>query len=295
MEILGTACTQTNKNEQTLSSTVTDTTDNQSDVNSTCLEPSVSTRGPAKRISSGSKTSKAKCDSRRPERQRRSSGGAKRKELGNTASNATIESDCETVEQDTECQKPTESAGLSPMYQGSSDWPVHQEAECSENKEIVALNHCVVPNEDSMTTERLEQKTPSNKRRGRVQKLLKSPCVKIDVVVEEVDESGKSERNSVDASESSTGPAEPSLAPWQQADFNIDDILKPVAKTRGSVRRSLRNRRSVDPQAVGLAWVDHTSPEQSKAGQRRMRGRLSGVSELLVLEASEELTPNLGE
>ncbi|XP_048044874.1 cell division cycle-associated protein 2 isoform X3 [Megalobrama amblycephala] len=295
MVILGTSCTRTNENEQALCSTVTNTTDNQSDMNSTCLEPSVGTRRPAGRISSGTKTSKAKLDSGRPERQRRSSGGAKRKELGNIAINfTTTESDCETGEQDTESQKPTESAGLSPMYQDSSDRPVH-EAECSENKKIEVLNSCVVQNENSVTTERLEQKTPGNKRRGRVQKALKSPCVKIDVVVEEVDESGQSERNTVDASESNTAPTEPSLAPWQKPDFNIDDILKPVAKSRGSVRRSLRNRRSVDLQAVGLTWVDHTSPELSKAGRRRTRGRLSGVSEPLVFQASEELTPNLGE
>ncbi|XP_051750122.1 cell division cycle-associated protein 2 isoform X3 [Ctenopharyngodon idella] len=290
MVILDTTCTRTNENEQTSSSTVTNTTDNQSDINTTCLEPSVGTRRPAGRISSGSKTSKAKLDSGRPARQRRSSGGAKRKELGNTAINSTIESDCQTGEQDTESQKPTESAGLSSMYQDSSDRPVHHETECSENK---VLNNCVVQNEDSMTTERLEQKTPGNKRR--VQKALKSPCVKIDVVVEKVDESVQSEQNTVDASESNAAPTEASLAPWQQADFNIDDILKPVAKSRGSVRRSLRNRRSVDLQAVGLAWVDHTSPELSKAGRRRTRGRLSGVSEPLVFQASEELTPNLGE
>lgn len=296
MVILGTACTRTNENEQTLCSTVTNTTDNQSDMNTTCLELSVGTRRPAGRKSSGSKTSKAKLDSGRPERRRRSSGGAKRKELGSTAISFTAtESDCEIGEQDTESQKPTESAGLSPMYQDSSDRPVHHEAECSENKKIEVLNSCVVQNENSMTTERLEQKTPGNKRRGRVQKTLKSPCVKIDVVVEEVDESGQSEQNTVDASESNAAPTEPSLAPWQQADFNIDDILKPVAKSRGSVRRSLRNRRSVDLQAVGLAWVDHTSPEPSKAGRRRTRGRLSGVSEPLVFQASEELTPNLGE
>lgn len=294
MVILGTACSETNENEQTLSSTVTDTTDNQSDMNATCLEPSVGTRGPAGKVNSGSKTSKAKCGSGRPERQRRSSGAAKRKELGNTAINSTTELDCESGEQDTLNQKPSESAGLSPVYQDSFDRPVHHEAGCSENKEIEALNS-LAPNEDSITTERLEQKTPSGKRRGRVQKVLKSPCVKIDVVVEEVHESGQSEQITVDTSESNTGPTEPSLAPWQQADFNIDDILRPVAKSRGSVRRSLRNRRSVDLQAVGLAWVDHTSPELSKAGRRRTRGRLSGVSEPFIFQASEEPTPNLGE
>ncbi|XP_077097677.1 cell division cycle-associated protein 2 isoform X3 [Siphateles boraxobius] len=288
MVILGTPCTQTNENKQTLSSSGTDNKDNQPDLNSACLEPSVSTQNPAVRVNSRSKTSKAKRDSGRPEHQRRSSGAAKRKELGNTAINYTTESDCEIGEQDAESQKPNESAGLSPIYQDSFDKPVRHEAECSKNKEIEALNRHVVPNEDSITTERLEQKTPSNKRRGRVQTLLKSPCVKVD-------ESGQSEEITVGMSESNAGPKEPSLAPWQQDDFNIEDILKPVARSRGSVRRSLRNRRSVDLQAVGLAWVDHTSPELSKAGRRRTRGRLSGVTEPLFFQASEEPTPNLGE
>ncbi|KAK7164118.1 hypothetical protein R3I94_002745 [Phoxinus phoxinus] len=282
---LGTPCTQTNENEQTVSSSVTDTTDNQPDLNVAYLEPSVGTQSPAGRVNSGSKTFKAKRDPGRPERRRRSSGAAKRKELGNTAINSTTESDYEIREQDAESQKPNESAGLSPMYQ---DRPVRHEAECSKNKEIEALNSYVVPNEDSISTERLEQKTPSNKRRGRVQAVLKSPCVKVD-------ESGQSERITDDISESNARHKEPSLAPWQQDDFNIDDILKPVAKSRGSVRRSLRNRRSVDLQAVGLAWVDHTSPELSKAGRRRTRGRLSGVTEPLFFQASEEPTPNLGE
>ncbi len=144
-------------------------------------------------------------------------------------------------------------------------------------QETEALISCVVLNGDSMHIESLEQKTPSNKKHGQVQKVLKSPCGKLNAVVEE---SGQSER-----------VTEPSLAPWQQADFNIDDILKPVAKSRGSVRRSLRNRRSVDLQAEGLVWVDHTSPEVSKASRRKTRGRLSGVSELLLSQASEEPAP----
>ncbi|XP_066510209.1 cell division cycle-associated protein 2-like [Hoplias malabaricus] len=70
---------------------------------------------------------------------------------------------------------------------------------------------------------------------------------------------------------------EPVLESWQQANFNIEDIFKPVVKNRGSVRRSLRNRRSMDIQASGLAWVDHTSPELVTASRRRTRSRLSAV------------------
>ncbi|XP_050965625.1 cell division cycle-associated protein 2 isoform X2 [Labeo rohita] len=280
------------ENEQTLSSTVTDTTCNQSNMGVTCLDDSVGTQGAAGKVSSMSKTSKAERDSGRPARQRRSSGTVRRKKLGSPAISTTTESSGETGEQSTESQKPNESAGLSPMYQDNPVRPVHYEAECSENKEVEGLISGVVPNGDSVNTESLEQMTPSNKKRGRA---LKSSHGKLNVVVEEVVESGQSERITDDASESIATPAEPSLAPWQQAAFNIDDILKPVAKSRGSVRRSLRNRRSVDLQAVGLAWVDHTSPELSTASRRRTRGRLSGVSEPLVSQASEEPTPDLGE
>ncbi|XP_058633639.1 cell division cycle-associated protein 2 isoform X2 [Onychostoma macrolepis] len=274
MVSLDTACTRTNENQQTLSSIV----------GMTCAEALVGTQDPAERGNSASKAFKVKRDSRRPVRKRRSSGAAKRKELCSPAISSNTDS--KTGEQDTERQKPP---GCASMSRGSPDRPVHHETECSENQEIEALISCVVPNGDSMNIESLEQKTPSNKKHGRVQKALKSPRGKLNVVVEEVVESSQSERVT---DESNT---EPSLAPWQQADFNIDDILKPVAKSRGSVRRSLRNRRSVDLQAVGLAWVDHTSPELSKASRRKTRGRLSGVSELLLSQASEEPAPNFTE
>lgn len=60
------------------------------------------------------------------------------------------------------------------------------------------------------------------------------------------------------------------LAPWQ-ADFNFEDVFKPVA-TRGqrSVRRSLRNQNC---NSEGLAWLPWTSPESSKESRRRTRGR----------------------
>lgn len=68
------------------------------------------------------------------------------------------------------------------------------------------------------------------------------------------------------------------LAPWQ-ADFNLEDVFKPVA-TRGqrSVRRSLRNQRSADSSSgsssrAGLAWLPRTSPESISGVSRRPRGR----------------------
>ncbi|KAM8761554.1 cell division cycle-associated protein 2 isoform 1-T1 [Acanthopagrus schlegelii] len=62
------------------------------------------------------------------------------------------------------------------------------------------------------------------------------------------------------------------LAPWQ-ADFNFEDVFKPVA-TRGqrSVRRSLRNQSTAE-HGAGLAWLPWSSPESSKEARRRTRGR----------------------
>ncbi|XP_047674917.1 cell division cycle-associated protein 2 isoform X2 [Tachysurus fulvidraco] len=77
-----------------------------------------------------------------------------------------------------------------------------------------------------------------------------------------------------------TPVASETLESWQQPDFCIEDVLKSVAKSRGSVRRSLRHRRSVDVLAKGLAWVEHTSPQMiTTAQRRRTRGRLSAVSQ----------------
>ncbi|XP_060763487.1 cell division cycle-associated protein 2 isoform X2 [Neoarius graeffei] len=76
------------------------------------------------------------------------------------------------------------------------------------------------------------------------------------------------------------------LEPWQQPDFCIEDVLK---RERGSVRRSLRHRRSMDVLAKGLAWVEHTSPQMIATNpRRRTRGRLSGVSQCPLFTDSEE-------
>lgn len=67
--------------------------------------------------------------------------------------------------------------------------------------------------------------------------------------------------------------AQLTLAPWQD-DFNFEDVFKP-APTRGqrSVRRSLRNKSSIDPSDGGTVWLPHTSPETIKESRRRTRGR----------------------
>uniref|UniRef100_A0A668ARS0 PP1-binding domain-containing protein n=1 Tax=Myripristis murdjan TaxID=586833 RepID=A0A668ARS0_9TELE len=74
------------------------------------------------------------------------------------------------------------------------------------------------------------------------------------------------------------------LAPWQ-AEFNLEDVFKPVA-TRGqrSVRRSLRNQSNVDHSSgdSGLAWLPRTSPDSSTQARRRTRGqKLSGTAPLV--------------
>lgn len=71
------------------------------------------------------------------------------------------------------------------------------------------------------------------------------------------------------------GAAVVDLAPWQ-ADFNFEDVFKPVA-TRGqrSVRRSLRNQSNTEHSSSsgGLAWLPHTSPDSTKEARRKTRGR----------------------
>ncbi|KAM7018138.1 cell division cycle-associated protein 2 [Tautogolabrus adspersus] len=78
------------------------------------------------------------------------------------------------------------------------------------------------------------------------------------------------------------------LAPWQ-ADFNFEDVFKPVA-TRGqrSVRRSLRNQNTSN--CAGLAWLPWTSPESSKESRRRTRGRRLSAA-LPVQPSVPEETP----
>lgn len=64
------------------------------------------------------------------------------------------------------------------------------------------------------------------------------------------------------------------LAPWQ-ADFNLEDVFKPVATgRRHSVRRSLRNQSSTESGGgEGLAWLPQTPPDSIKEARRRTRGR----------------------
>uniref|UniRef100_A0A3P9MQ56 PP1-binding domain-containing protein n=1 Tax=Oryzias latipes TaxID=8090 RepID=A0A3P9MQ56_ORYLA len=97
-------------------------------------------------------------------------------------------------------------------------------------------------------------------------------CTEEAVLVGEVAEGPP---NSSGVQEEGAGVGEAGLAPWQ-ADFNFEDVFKPVA-TRGqrSVRRSLRNQSKVEHGAggAGLAWVPHTSPDAIRETRRRTGGR----------------------
>uniref|UniRef100_A0A3B4G9M6 PP1-binding domain-containing protein n=1 Tax=Pundamilia nyererei TaxID=303518 RepID=A0A3B4G9M6_9CICH len=80
--------------------------------------------------------------------------------------------------------------------------------------------------------------------------------------------------SSVTADQEEGETAHVDLAPWQ-ADFNFEDVFKPVC-TRGqrSVRRSLRNQSNAEnSSSAGLTWLPRTSPESSKETRRRTRGR----------------------
>ncbi|XP_028271173.1 cell division cycle-associated protein 2 isoform X2 [Parambassis ranga] len=75
-------------------------------------------------------------------------------------------------------------------------------------------------------------------------------------------------------SQEERGAANADLASWQ-ADFNFEDVFKPVA-TRGqqSVRRSLRNQSNTKQSgdSAGLAWMTRTSPISSKEARRKSQG-----------------------
>nr|XP_061841911.1 cell division cycle-associated protein 2-like isoform X2 [Nerophis lumbriciformis] len=84
----------------------------------------------------------------------------------------------------------------------------------------------------------------------------------------------------------SSGPGQKDLAPWQ-ADFNFEDVFKPVA-TRGQrfVRRSLRNQESMAEDGVdtGLAWFPRVSPESRRESVRRSMRRRSGITLPLTVQ-----------
>ncbi|XP_061763063.1 cell division cycle-associated protein 2 [Nerophis ophidion] len=85
----------------------------------------------------------------------------------------------------------------------------------------------------------------------------------------------------------SSGPGEKDLAPWQ-ADFNFEDVFKPVTtRGRSFVRRSLRNQTSKaeDGDDTGLAWLPRVSPESRRESGRRSMRRRCGITLPLPVQA----------
>ncbi|TRY91213.1 hypothetical protein DNTS_018843 [Danionella cerebrum] len=259
MVSLGTSCAWTNENDQTLRAVVTDIC---SDMNENSLECS-------SLVGRGS-SSKAKRHSGRFNVKRRRNSGTVRKKCDYPAIDVSLESDAGAVEQETEIPKPADG----------EFHPLNQESPVLETH---ALGSCSVADEEPTTAESLEEVMSTNGGHELDQKVLKSPVVNINMVEENTEHSERSLEHDARF-----------LAPWQQ-DFNIEDILKPVVKSRKTVRRSMRNRKSMDQQGAGMAWVDHTSPELVKPARRKTCGRLSGAFEAFRTQALEETTLSLGE
>ncbi|GAA6220750.1 cell division cycle-associated protein 2 isoform X2 [Lates japonicus] len=118
----------------------------------------------------------------------------------------------------------------------------------------------------------------------------------------EVEEKGQGDQaesqheNSSSSSDSQEdgGVANLDLAPWQ-ADFNFEDVFKPVA-SRGqrSVRRSLRNQSyaACSSNGAGLAWLPRTSPDSGKEARRRTRGRRLSAAPPVQPPVPEETQDN---
>uniref|UniRef100_A0A3P8NMA7 PP1-binding domain-containing protein n=1 Tax=Astatotilapia calliptera TaxID=8154 RepID=A0A3P8NMA7_ASTCA len=122
-----------------------------------------------------------------------------------------------------------------------------------------------------------------------------TPCTESEYPVSEErqgDRAASSQENIQSSSDSQEEgeTAHVDLAPWQ-ADFNFEDVFKPVC-TRGqrSVRRSLRNQSNAEnSSSAGLTWLPRTSPESSKETRRRTRGRRLSAA----LPSQPKLTSNL--
>ncbi|XP_039660164.1 cell division cycle-associated protein 2 isoform X2 [Perca fluviatilis] len=106
------------------------------------------------------------------------------------------------------------------------------------------------------------------------------------------DQAASQQENIMPSSDSQEvgGVAGVDLAPWQ-ADFNFEDVFRPVA-TRGqrSVRRSLRNKCSAEESSnsAGLAWLPWTSPESNSEARRKTRGRRLSAAPPVKLPLPEE-------
>uniref|UniRef100_W5L6Q1 Cell division cycle associated 2 n=1 Tax=Astyanax mexicanus TaxID=7994 RepID=W5L6Q1_ASTMX len=223
---------------------------------------------------SGAKAPKARRNSGRPAGRRRSANSARARRLSGSAQE----------HETNDLEEPEEPASIRSSGSESSESLEASETQTSE--QIETQNQINEFASTAKTSDETQPKTTT------YEKAEDEPC-------QDPLETNQSPEELTEDPKHPTEPSEPVLEAWQEADFNIEDVLKPVkTKSRGSVRRSLRNRRSVqDVQASGLAWVDHTSPELMTAGRRRTRSRLSAVYQpATVLDTEEpQQQQNLGE
>ncbi|XP_042344687.1 cell division cycle-associated protein 2 isoform X3 [Plectropomus leopardus] len=160
-------------------------------------------------------------------------------------------------------------------------------SECHDNLDA-PTSDCPSPIQESNSTFSLPAEPAQKKgRRGRRSSAISSELQEQGNQAEEhqtsheVKEEAQGEQaasqqeNNIRSSSDSQEEGAAELAPWQ-ADFNFEDVFKPVA-TRGqrSVRRSLRNQSNAElsSNSAGLAWLPRTSPDSSKEARRRTRGR----------------------
>lgn len=144
----------------------------------------------------------------------------------------------------------------------------------------VTTSDCPPPAEESSNTEPAQRKAKQG-RRSSVNSSVLQDHAEEHQTSREVEEKGQvnqaasQQENIQSASDSQEEEEGVDLAPWQ-ADFNFEDVFKPVA-TRGqrSVRRSLRNQSNTEhsSSSAGLAWLPRTSPDSTKEARRKTRGR----------------------
>lgn len=177
-----------------------------------------------------------------------------------------------------------EASGETPL-----DHTVPEQVDTLRNSQTPAETHCTdsagklecdggvdVPTSDS-TPPAKDFSNTHKARRGRRSSLFSSVPEEHQTsqgVEEKRDQAASQQENikSSFVSQEDEGAGDVKLEPWQ-ADFNFEDVFKPVA-TRGqrSVRRSLRNQSNAE-HGAGLAWLPRTSPDSSKESRRRTRGR----------------------
>ncbi|KAM9858165.1 cell division cycle-associated protein 2 [Aulostomus maculatus] len=188
---------------------------------------------------------------------------------------------------------PDEAAAAPPEL----SMPLLQEVD-GRSEGLVSKDACPASGEELYTVGVPAETAPGQSRWGQVTSRGRRSTVSREVEKEQDRTETNQPGQSGSSSDSHEGAeAALDLAPWQ-AEFNFEDVFKPVA-TRGqrSVRRSLRIQSSSEnsSRGTGLAWLPQTSPDSTKVARRRMRSRrLSAalsVQPALPEEAPPEETP----